>query len=51
MNNSTIIEFGFLIIWSIVEIEEGVTQPHSLIVKQLIQLYYKIDQMRITWKI
>ena len=51
MNNSTIIEFGFLIIWRIVGIEEGVTQPHSLIVKQLIQLYYKIDQMRITWKI
>ena len=38
MNNKTIIEFGFRIIWRIMEISEGVirrglTQPHSLIVK------------------
>ena len=45
MNNKTIIEFGFRIIWRIMEISEGVirrgrdlhnslldTQPHSLIV-------------------
>ena len=47
MNNETIIEFGFRIMWRITEISEGVirrtlldfhnssydTQPHSLIVK------------------
>ena len=45
MNNKTIIEFGFRIIWRIMEIPEGVdtlhdlhnsskdTQPRSLIVK------------------
>ena len=45
MNNKTIIEFAFRIIWKIMEISEGVntlldlhnssedTQPHSLIVK------------------
>ena len=47
MNNKTIIEFGFRIIWRIMEISEGVirpktpldlhnssldTQPHSLII-------------------
>ena len=30
MNNKTIIEFGFCIIWRIMEILEG-AQPHSLI--------------------
>ena len=37
MNNKTIIEFGFRIMWRIMEIEDSSqdTQPHSLIVKLL----------------
>ena len=56
MNNETIIEFGFRIIWGIMEISEGVirrtlldfpnssydTQPRSLIVK-----YFNIKKVKL----
>ena len=55
MNNKTIIEFGFRIIWRIMEISGGVIrlgpQPHSLIVNYFIGSLgsLKINQQLIQW--
>ena len=60
MNNKTVIEFGFRIIWRIMEILEGVigntlldlhnssydTQPHSLIVNYKRQLNVHAEPLK-----
>ena len=57
MNNKTIIEFGFRIIWRIIEVSEGGifldlhnssddTQPHSIIVKSQGRGAYKLFSPR-----